>query len=65
MPHSALQAYYKNNLKEDGALSPLLLLININSYCNMYFYLQNSELLSGKAFNIMSDILHFDVRNVS
>jgi hypothetical protein len=31
----------------------------------MYFYLQTSELLSGKTFNIMSDILHFDVRNVS
>ena len=31
----------------------------------MYFYLQTSELLSGKAFNLMSDILHFDVRNVS
>ena len=30
----------------------------------MYFYLQTSELLSGKAFNIMPDILHFDVRNV-
>ena len=31
----------------------------------MYFYLQTSELLSGKAFNSMSDILHFDMRNVS
>jgi hypothetical protein len=31
----------------------------------MYFYLQSLELLSGKAFNSMSDILHFDVRNVS
>ena len=31
----------------------------------MYFYLQTLELLSGKAFNIMSDILHVDVRNVS
>ena len=31
----------------------------------MYFYLQSSELLSGKAFNIMFDILHVDVRNVS
>jgi len=30
----------------------------------MYFHLQTSYLLSGKAFNIMSDILHFDVRNV-
>ena len=31
----------------------------------MYFYLQASELLSGKAFNSMSYILHFDVRSVS
>ena len=31
----------------------------------MYFYLQNSELLSGKAFNSIFDILHVDVRNVS
>ena len=31
----------------------------------MYFYLQTSELLSGKAFNSMSNMLHFDVRNVS
>ena len=31
----------------------------------MYFYSQTPELLSGKAFNDISDILHFDVRNVS
>ena len=31
----------------------------------MYLYLQASELLSGKAFNSMYDILHFDMRNVS
>ena len=31
----------------------------------MYFYLQASELLSGVAFNSISDILHLDVRNVS
>ena len=31
----------------------------------MYFYLQTSQLLSGKAFNSMSDILHFEVGNVS
>ena len=31
----------------------------------MCFRLQTSELLSGKAFNSMPDILHFDVRNVS
>ena len=31
----------------------------------MYCYLQTSELLSGKAFNIMFDTLHVDVRNVS
>ncbi|MDE5082315.1 MAG: hypothetical protein O4859_14020 [Trichodesmium sp. St18_bin1] len=30
----------------------------------MYFHLQTSELLSGKAFNSISDILHFDLRNV-
>jgi hypothetical protein len=50
---------------EEGGLKPLLLLRTINSFCHMYFYLQTSELLSGKAFNSMSDILHFDVRNVS
>ena len=31
----------------------------------MYFHLQTSELLLGKAFNIIFYILHFDVRNVS
>ena len=31
----------------------------------MYFDLQTSELLSGKAFNSMSNILHFDLLNVS
>jgi hypothetical protein len=31
----------------------------------MYFNLQTSELFSDKAFNSISDILHFDVRNVS
>ncbi|MDE5108329.1 MAG: hypothetical protein O4808_15150, partial [Trichodesmium sp. St17_bin3_1_1] len=62
---SALQVYYNGISKEEGGLHPLLLLITINSSCNMYFYLQTSELLSGKAFNSMSDILHFDVRNVS
>ena len=31
----------------------------------MYFYSQTPESLSGKAFNDISDILHFDVRNVS
>ena len=31
----------------------------------MYFYLQTSELLSGKAFNSMSYMLHFEVGNVS
>ena len=31
----------------------------------MYFYLQSPELLSGKAFNSILDILHFYVRNVS
>jgi hypothetical protein len=30
----------------------------------MYCYLQTSELLLGEAFNSMSDILHFDVRNL-
>ena len=64
-PHSALQVYYKGAFKEEGELQPLLLLITINSFCNMYFHLQTSELLSGKAFNSMSYMLHFDVRNVS
>ena len=41
-PHSALQGYYKYTIKEEGALQPLLLLITINSFCNMYFYLQTS-----------------------
>ena len=31
----------------------------------MCFYLHTSELSSGKAFNIMSYLLHFDVWNVS
>ena len=31
----------------------------------MYFYLQSLELLSEKAFNSISNTLHFDVRNVS
>ena len=62
--HSALQVYYKGIFNEEGGLQPLLLLISINSFCNMYFYLQNSELLSSKAFNSMSDMLYFDVRNV-
>ena len=65
IPHSALQGYYKYTIKEEGALQPLLLLITINSFCNMYFYLQTLQLLSGKAFNIQSYILHFDLRNVS
>ena len=60
-----LQVYYKSIFKEESGLQPLLLLITINSFCNMHFGLQTSELLSGKAFNSMSDILHFDVRNVS
>ena len=65
IPHSALQVYYKGIFNEEGGLQPLLLLRTINSLCNMYFDLQSLELLSGKAFNSMSDILHFDVRNVS
>ena len=64
-PHSALQVYYKDIVNEEGGLQPLLLLITINNLCNMYFYLQTSELLSGKAFNSRSNILHFEVRNVS
>ena len=60
-----LQVYYEGIFNEEGRLQPLLLLITINSFFNMYFYLQTSELLSGKAFNIMSEILHFDVGNVS
>ena len=39
-PRHALQAYYKYTLNEEGALQPLLLLITINGFCNMYFYLQ-------------------------
>ncbi len=39
--------------------------MTINSVCNIYFDLQTSELLSGKAFNSMSNILHFDLLNVS
>ena len=39
IPHSALQAYYKYTIDEKGALQPLLLLITINIFCNMYFYL--------------------------
>jgi hypothetical protein len=65
IPHSALQVYYHGISNEEGGLQTLLLLITINSFCNMYFDLQTSELLSGKAFNSMSDMLHFDVRNVS
>ena len=38
-PHSALQVYYKGIFKEEGGLQPLLLLITINSFCNIYFYL--------------------------
>ena len=65
IPHPALQVYYNGISNEEGGLQPLLLLITINSFCHTYFYLQTSELLSGKAFNSMSNILHFDVRNVS
>ncbi len=42
IPHSALQVYYKGIFNEEGRLQPLLLLITINSFCNMYFYLQTS-----------------------
>ena len=65
IPHSALQVYYNGISNEEGGLQPLLLLITINSFCDTYFYLQTSEVLSGKAFNSMFNILHFDVRNVS
>ena len=65
IPHFAIQVYYKGLFNEEDGLQPLLLLITINNFCNMYFHLQTSELLSGKAFNSISDILHFDVRNVS
>ena len=65
IPQSALKVYYKGIFNEEDGLQPLLLLITINIFCNMYFYLQTTELLSDKAFNSMSDILHFDVRNVS
>ena len=41
IPHSALQAYYKYILNEEVPLQTLLLLITINSFYNMYFYLQN------------------------
>ena len=37
IPHSALQVYYNGISKEEGGLHPLLLLITINSFCNMYF----------------------------
>ena len=40
IPHFALQACYKHTIKEESALQPLLLLITINSFCNMYFSLQ-------------------------
>ena len=40
--HFALQIYYKGIFNEEGGLQPLLLLIIINSLCNMYFYLQAS-----------------------
>ena len=63
-PHSELQVYYKGIFNEEGGLQPLLLLININIFCNMYFYLQSLELLSGKPFNNIDYILHLDVRNV-
>ena len=39
-PRQALQAYYKYTINEEVALQPLLLLITINGFCNMYFYLQ-------------------------
>ena len=39
IPHSALQVYYNGIFNEEGGLQPLLLLITINSFCNMYFYL--------------------------
>jgi hypothetical protein len=42
IPHSALQVYYKYPIKEEGALQPLLLLITINNFYHMYFYLQYS-----------------------
>ena len=41
-PHSALQVYYKGIFNEEGRLQTLLLLITINSLCNMYFYLETS-----------------------
>jgi retron-type reverse transcriptase len=65
IPHYALQVYYKGTFNGESGLQPLLLLITINSLCNMYFYLQSLELLSEKAFNSISNTLHFDVRNVS
>ena len=40
IPQSALQIYYKYTINQEGALQPLLLLITINSVCNMYFDLQ-------------------------
>ena len=41
-PHFALQVYYKGIFKEEDRLQSLLLLITINSFCNMYFYSQTS-----------------------
>ena len=40
LQYSALQEYYKYTINEEGALQPLLLLIAINSFSNMYYYLQ-------------------------
>ena len=42
IPHSTLQVYYKGIFNEEDGLQPLLLLITINSFCNMYFYSQTS-----------------------
>ena len=42
IPHSALQVYYKGIFNEEGRLQSLLLLITINSFCDMYFYLRTS-----------------------
>jgi hypothetical protein len=40
--HLGLVAYYKYIINEEGELQPLLFLININSFYNIYFYLQTS-----------------------
>ncbi|WP_293090233.1 hypothetical protein [Okeania sp. SIO3B5] len=39
IPRSARQAYYNSIFYEECGLQPLLLIITVNSLCNMYFYL--------------------------